>query len=112
MKTLISGRSKEVFRAVILRIGNRQLKMRLIASVLIIALLAPMYYFGEFGKVKAQRNIPVQQPAPVTAPPEPYLMSSQGLFDLTEFPALQTLINPISDTYQSVAGFINGAETP
>lgn len=118
MKKADSDRKQSFVLAVISRGNNFRLNfklttflVRVLAIFLIFALLAPMSYLGDFGKVKAQTNLPISQPAPITAPPEPYLFSSgNNLASIA--PTLETIINPLSDGYSAVAAFLGGVETP
>ncbi len=110
LAVLLKG--KQFFSSICSReVLNSFLLIRVTAAIVIFALVAPMYYFGNFGKTKAQTNLPIPQPVPASAPPEPYLISSPA-FNFAESPTFQTIVNPISNSYSSVATFLGGAETP
>lgn len=109
-------KGKQFFSSVCSKVLAREflkssLLVRLTAIILIFSLLAPMYYSGEFGKTKAQVNLPFQQPAPITAPPEPYLFSS-GNYLANISPLLETIINPLSNSSSAVSTFLEGEKTP
>jgi hypothetical protein len=57
---------------------NSILFVRVVTILLLFAMMAPMFFIGEFGVAKAQTNVPFQKSAPVSAPPEPYIFSSGG----------------------------------
>jgi YD repeat-containing protein len=95
--------SKETF--------NSFLFIRIASILLIFALIAPMLFIGEFGRAKAQTNLPFQQPAPVTAPPEPYIFSS-GSNSLNAEPVFNAIGNTLSNGYSKAAAFVSGPTTP
>ena len=94
------------------QLKDYRLKIRLTALLLISALLLPVILFDPTPEAKAQSNIPFQAPAPVTAPPEPYLVSSQSFISAIDLPAFQALAAPISNSYSRAASFIAGPQTP
>ncbi|HEY0427515.1 MAG TPA: VCBS repeat-containing protein, partial [Pyrinomonadaceae bacterium] len=62
-------------------------------------------------KTKAQTNLPLQKPAPVSAPPEPYIFSSVDDSSIV-IPALAVVGSRISSVYASAVSFIAGQQTP
>jgi YD repeat-containing protein len=90
---------------------NSFLFIRIASILLIFALIAPMFFISEFGKTKAQINLPFKQTAPITAPPEPYITSS-GTSPANAFPAFAALGSTISSGYSTMASFISGPVTP
>lgn len=78
---------------------------RMIAAVVIFALLAPIYYFGSFGQVMAQTSFPVRQPALIS--------SLLPIFNL-QYSALrgQSLLTPVSSSIVKITDFFTAAQLP
>jgi YD repeat-containing protein len=103
---------KHIYSFIFSKISQKSFAfIRIVAIVLTFALILPVFYFGEFGKAKARTNLPLKQTAPISAPPETYIISN-GTNSGTVLPTLTALGTTISSIYSTTAAFISGAETP
>ncbi|MET0753299.1 MAG: VCBS repeat-containing protein, partial [Pyrinomonadaceae bacterium] len=73
--------------------------------------MIPIFLFNPINGTRAKNNLPLQLPAAVTAPPEPYTFSS-GTNLVNIIPSFETIVSPISNSYSDVKAFILGADTP
>jgi YD repeat-containing protein len=97
--------------SIISRIKTLRLTARLTSLLLMTALLIPFLTFNLESKAKAQTNRTQQLAVPITAPPEPYIISP-GKFSSPAYPSFETIREPIFNAYSSATSFISGSKTP
>ena len=91
---------------------NLQLKSRFAAIFLITALLMPVFLFNSASKTLAKTNLPIQQPAPISAPPEPFSFSSSSSVSNTALSTIIAANQSIASGFNYTAGLFIAPTLP
>lgn len=97
---------------VILRfVAEFNLKVRIAALLVLTGLLMPMIFVGEWRTATAA-SVTLPAPAPVSAPPEPFVLSSSNTVSTALISSAVTLNTFAASGYASVFGFFVAPEVP